>query len=123
VSNLRKLVISEGGPSSGTGLITALNGSDSGHHEGAFESSTLSSHDWATAKRDEQRRFVGGVGLRALFNAAPQDHREAFTAWLVADLQRTDRPSSLPTDRIEGPASGDDLDIPTCLRRPRSEVG
>jgi hypothetical protein len=75
------------------------------------------------AKRNEQSRFVDGVGLRALFDAAPQDHRDAFTAWLVADLQRTERPSSVPTDRIEGRASGDSLDIPPQLRRTKSEVG
>jgi hypothetical protein len=109
VSRYRKFVISQGRSTS----------SDSGHPEAVFEPSTLSSYDWATAKRDEQCRFVDGVGLRALFDAAPQDQRDAFTAWLIADLQRTERPSSVPTERIGGRASGDELDIPPNLRRER----
>jgi hypothetical protein len=65
VSGLRKFVISQGRSTSGAGLITPPYGSNSGHPEAVFEPSTLSSYDWATAKRDERRRFVDGVGFAA----------------------------------------------------------
>jgi hypothetical protein len=99
------------------GVITAAHGADGGYLEAITESPALSSYGWTIAEPEEQRRFVDGVGLRALFNAAPQDHRDAFIAWLVADLQRTERPSSLQTERIGGRASGHELDIPPNLRR------
>ena len=128
VSTLRKFVISQGRSTCGAGLITRPNGSDGAHPEAAFEPSTLRSYDWATAKREEQRRFVDDVGLLALFDAAPQDHRDALVARLLAQLSPTEQPEHLPSnvemyfDRIKGRASGDELDIPPCLRRPRSEV-
>jgi hypothetical protein len=129
VSKLRNFVISEGRSTPGSGLITASYGSDNGHSEAVFKPSTLSSYDWATAKRDEQRRFVDGVGLQALFDAAPQGHRDAFLARLLAQLSSTERPEHLPSNiemylgRIEGRASGDGLDIPPQFRRSKKEVG
>jgi hypothetical protein len=123
VSKLRKAVISHGGP----GLITATHAANSGHLEAIFESPSLSSYNWATAEPGERRRFVDGVGLRALYDAAPPDHRDAFFASLIAQLPQTERPAHLPTNvemylnRIEGRASGDELDIPPYLRRSRSE--
>jgi hypothetical protein len=117
VSKLRKAVISQGGLIAAPGVITAAHAACGDHLEAISESPALCSYSWTTAAPEEQRRFVDGVGLRTLFDAAPRDHRNAFTAWLAADLQRTERPS-VPTDRIEGPASGKELDIPPCLRRP-----
>jgi hypothetical protein len=117
VSKLRKAVISQGGLIAAPGVITAAHGADGGYLEAITESPALRSYGWTIAEPEEQRRFVDGVGLRALFNAAPQDHRDAFIAWLVADLQRTERPSSLQTERIGGRASGHELDIPPNLRR------
>jgi hypothetical protein len=121
--------MSQGRSTSEAGLITPPCGSDSGPSEAVFEPSTLSSYDWATAKCDEQCRFVDGVGLPALFDAAPQAHRDAFVARLLAQLSLTERPEHLPSNiemylgRIEGRASGDGLDIPPQFRRSKSEVG
>jgi hypothetical protein len=127
VSMLRKFVISQGGHISGSGPITAPHGPDNGHPEAVFESPTLSSYSWATAEPGVQRRFVDGVGLRALYDAAPPDHRDAFIASLLAQLPRIERPRHLPPNiemylnRIEGGACGDGLDIPLHLRRSGSE--
>jgi hypothetical protein len=86
VSKLRKAVISHGGQIAGPGLITATHAANSGHLEAIFESPSLSSYNWATAEPGERRRFVDGVGLRALYDAAPPDHRDAFFASLIAQL-------------------------------------
>jgi hypothetical protein len=129
VSKLRKFVISQGGPTSGLGLITPPHGTDSGHPNAVFDSSTLTSHNWATARHDEQRRFVDAVGLRALCNAAPSDHRDVFVASLLAQISPSERPAHLPTNvemylqRIESQSSGGNIDVPAFLRRKSGSVG
>jgi hypothetical protein len=123
VSKLRKAVISQGGHTAGPGLITATHAANNGHLEAISESPALSSYSWATAEPGEQRQFVDGVGLRALYEAAPPDHRDAFFASLIAQLPRTERPAHLLTNvamylnRIEGRSPSDTPDIPPYLRR------
>jgi hypothetical protein len=129
VSKLRKAVISQGDYKAAQGLITAIHAANKGHFEAISESPGLSSHGWATAELGEQRRFVDGIGLRALYDAAPLDHRDAFFASLIAQLPRTERPAHLPTNvemylnRIDGRRSPDNTpDIPPCLQRKPANI-
>jgi hypothetical protein len=127
VSKLRKAVISQESGLPTTGLITRADGTDVGRAEAIFDDSALSSHVWVAADPHDQRRFVDAVSLRALYEAASPDHRDAFLARLLAQLSPTKRPEHLPSnikmylDRIKGRVSGDGLDIPPQLRRSRSE--
>jgi hypothetical protein len=58
-------------PSSGTRSTTG--------HTVPFEAPVLNSLDcWALATDEDRRRFVDAVGLRHLYDAAPEDHRRAF---------------------------------------------
>jgi hypothetical protein len=89
----------------------------------------LNSLAWSDADPAVRQKFVDGVGLRSLYEAACPDHRDALLAWLLAQLRPTDRPEQLPPNvkmylnRFEAQSSGDSLDIPPQLRRTKSEVG
>ena len=55
-------------------------------HRATWSSNTsarLNSILRATAEPSEQSKFVDGVGPRQLYDAAPQDHRDAFFASLI----------------------------------------
>jgi hypothetical protein len=124
VSKLRKAVISERGPVAGEGLITRTARSDEDRDGGVFDRSGLNSSAWAMTNACNQRRFVDGVGLRELYDAASPDHRDAFVARLLAELPQNDRPERLPPnvemylDRRERQSSSDNgLDLPGFLRR------
>jgi hypothetical protein len=82
-------------------------------------SAPLGSYVWTMVEPSEQRKFVDGVGLRQLYNAASPDHRDAFVAWLLAGLPQSSRPERLQPnvemylDRFERQSSSEDgLDIP-----------
>jgi hypothetical protein len=127
VSKLRKAVINPRRGTTATGLITRTDDTGIGPPEAIFDASALSSYAWVTADPRDQRRFVDAAGLCALYEAASPDHRDAFLARLLAQLSSTERPEHLPTniemylDRSEGRASDDAPDIPSQLRRTKSE--
>jgi hypothetical protein len=127
VSKLRKVVISAKSPNADPGLITRTDGSEADHEGAFFDAAALNSHFWVTASPRDRCRFVDGVGLRALYDCAPQDHRDAFLAALLAEIPPPRRPASLPgsvgmyLERIEGKSSHDGMDIPRSLRLTRSE--
>jgi hypothetical protein len=129
VSKLRKRVIRAESPNGGPGLITRTGGPETGRDEAIFDAPALSSHSWQAATPRDQGRFVDGVGLRALYDCAPQDHRDAFLASLLAEIPPPRRPANLPgnvgmyVERIEGRPSDDGMDIPPSFRRTRSEDG
>jgi hypothetical protein len=126
VSKLRAVIRAES-PNAGPGLITRTGGSETDRDEAIFDEPALNSRSWLTATPRDQARFVDGVGLRALYDRAPQDHRDAFLASLLGEVPPARRPANLPAnvgmylERIEGRSSDDGLDIPPSLRRTRWE--
>jgi hypothetical protein len=127
VSKLRRSVINQESTFAAAGLITRADDTGVGRAEAIFDALALNSFAWVTADPNDQRRFVDAAGLRALYEAASPDHRDAFLARLLAQLSPTDRPEHLPSnmemylDRVKGRAAGDGLDIPP-QRRTKSEV-
>jgi hypothetical protein len=125
VSTLRKMVISQGG-SSGSDVMTRSDAPTPGS-AAIISDLPLNSLAWSDAEPIAQQKFVDGVGLRSLYEAARPDQRDALLAWLLAQLRPGDRPEQLPPNvmmylrRFEGGPSGDGLDIPPHLRRSGSE--
>jgi hypothetical protein len=72
----------------------------------------LTSLAWSDAPAPARTRFVDGVGLQALYEAAQADQQQRFRAWLL----RQDEPA-VEQAAPEGPNIPDDLGIPQCLRR------
>jgi hypothetical protein len=122
VSKLRKTVISAESTAP-LGLITRTHGPTASGMEGILDPPALDPYAWVTANARHQRQFVDAVGLRALYNAAPPDHRDAFVAWLLTQLPENDRPDHLPSNvhmylsLTEGRSSDEGLGIPDFLRR------
>jgi hypothetical protein len=84
-------------------------------HTAAMEPAALNSWDcWALATDEERRRFVDAVGLRHLYAAAPEDHRQAFIQRVLSEI------APLPAEVTEAQppaAPAADLDrIPEFLR-------
>jgi hypothetical protein len=73
----------------------------------------LNSLSWSGAPAPARARFVSGVGLQALYEAAAADEREQFKVW----FQQQSQPPAVepsPTIALDIPA---DLNIPEFLRR------
>jgi hypothetical protein len=74
----------------------------------------LSSLAWSDTTDEHARTsFVDGVGLQALYQAAPADHQRQFREW----LRQQDRSPVVEQPQPETLPFSADLSIPPCLNR------